>query len=323
MKRTLACGLLTALAAVANAAVERDPRTGARLHSTVVVESLALSAPTTSGFHTLRIVYPAERGRFPLVVLSQGARSSPAMYARLAQHWAARGYVVLQPIPPELAPIGSDPRAPASRRLPASVDARIAEIAHTLGGLDQIEARVRPLRGRLDREHVALVGHSIGGLAALLAAGPKLAYAADGAPAETRVAGVDAVVLIGDPSRTGIVPPDAWRTLPQPALLATGSADQGEAPPGSRPGAVFALGQAAGPAARHELDVRGMDVCLGGVLCRAPPGTTADLAALGAIAESSAAFLDAYLRSDAEAAAWLRRDDPAGMANGRAKLRLR
>src|SRR5688572_11228525 len=189
MKRTLACAFFAAVATLTHAAAERDARTGAKLHSTHVVESLALSAPTTSGFHNVRIVYPADRGRFPLIVLSQGARSTPAMYTRLAQHWAARGYVVLQPVPPELAPIGSDPRAPASRRLPASVDARIAEIANTLGGLDQIEARVRPLRGRLDREHVALVGHSIGGLAALLAAGPKLAYAADGPPAETRVAG--------------------------------------------------------------------------------------------------------------------------------------
>ena len=146
MKRTLACASCAALATLAHAAAERDPRTGVKLHSTAVVESLALSAPTTSGFHNVRIVYPADRGRFPLIVLSQGARSTPGMYARLAQHWAARGYVVLQPVPPELAPIGSDPRAPASRRLPASVDARIAEIANTLRGLDQIEARVRPLR---------------------------------------------------------------------------------------------------------------------------------------------------------------------------------
>lgn len=323
MRRTLAGTLLAALAALAHAAAERDPRTGAKLRSTAVVESLALNAPTTSGFHNVRIVYPADRGRFPLVVLSQGARSTPGMYARLAQHWAARGYVVLQPVPPDLAPIASDPRAPAARRLPASVDARIAEIAHTLGGLDQIEARVRALRGRLDRDRIALVGHSIGGLAALLAAGPKLAYAADSAPAEVRVGGVDAVVLIGDPSRTGIVPPDAWRTLPQPSLLATGSADEGEAPGGTRPGAVFVLGQSSTSAARHELNVRGMDVCLGGVLCRAPPGTTADLAALTAIAESSAAFLDAYLRNDTQAAAWLRRESPADFANGRAKLMLR
>jgi predicted dienelactone hydrolase len=322
MKPTLAIALLVATATHV-AAAERDPRTGAKLHATAVVESIALSAPTTSGFHHLRIVYPTDRGRFPLIVLSQGARSAPGMYSRLANHWAARGYVVLQPVPPELAPIGSDPRSPAARRLPASIDARIAEIANTLAGLDQIEARVRALRGRFDRERIALAGHSIGALAALLAAGPRLTYAADGARVEARVAGVDAVVLIGDPSRTGIVPPDAWRTLEQPSLLATGTADEGEAPSGSRPSAVFALGQAAAPTARHELNVRGMDVCLGGVLCRAPPGTTADLAALAAIAESSTAFFDAYLRSDPKAAEWLRRDSAADFANGRAKLTLR
>ena len=94
-------------------------------------------------------------------------------------------------------------------------------------------------------------------------------------------------------------------------------------PSGSRPAAVFALGEPPPHAERFELDVRGMDICLGGVLCRAPPGTTADLAALAAIAESSAAFLDAYLRNDAESAAWLRRENPAGLANGRAKLAVR
>ena len=38
---------------------------------------------------------------------------------------------------------------------------------------------------------------------------------------------------------------------------------------------------------------------------------------------SGQAFLDAYLRNDGKAAAWLRRDSPADFANGRAKLTLR
>jgi len=291
--------------------------------STAVIESLALAAPTMSGMATVRIVHPTGRGRFPVVVLSQGALSTAAMYNRLAERWAARGYVVIQPIPPELAPIG-DPRAPAGRRLPGAVDARINDIRFMLGALDQVEARARALRGKLDRERVAIAGHSIGALAALLAAGPRLRYAADGGPLPPAEASIDAVVLIGDPSRTGIVPEDAWRTLEKPVLLATGTKDEGEAQAGSqRPQAVFALADPPAPAARHELFVRGMDVCLGGVLCRAPPGSTPDMAALSAIAEASSAFLDAYLRGDESAAEWLRRDSPPDFANGRAKLRLR
>jgi dienelactone hydrolase len=290
---------------------------------TAVIESLVLSAPTSSGTSSVRVSYPTGRGRFPVVVVSQGARSTAAMYARLAQRWAADGYVVIQLLPPDLAPIG-DPRSGAGRRLPGAVDARINDIRFSLAALGQVEERARPLRGKLDRDRIAVVGHSLGALAALLATGPKLRYVADGTAAPAGEAAIDAVVLIGDPSRTGIVPENAWLTLEKPVLLATGTNDEGEAQAGSpRLEAVFALGEPPTTAARHELFVRGMDVCLGGVLCRVAPGTTPDMAALSAIAETSSAFFAAYLRNDAPASQWLRRESPPDFANGRARLRLR
>ncbi|MGQ0836283.1 MAG: alpha/beta hydrolase family protein [Gammaproteobacteria bacterium] len=318
----LILGLTLAIGSTVHAdAAERDRRSGARLRATAVIESLALAAPTMSGVATVRITYPTARERYPIVVLSQGARSAPAMYARLAEYWAARGHVVIQPVPPELSPIGTDVRTGAARHLPGTVEARIADIRFILSALDQIESRARVLRGRLDRERIAVAGHSTGALATLLVAGPRLTYVADGSAPPPGEASIDAVVLVGDPSRTGIVPDDAWRALAKPSLLATGTNDEGEAPAsGQRPAVMFNVAGPATPAPRYELFVRGLDVCLGGLFCRAQPGTTPDLAALSAIAEATAAFFDAYLRNDAAAAEWLHRDSPADFANGRAKL---
>jgi hypothetical protein len=120
------------------------------------------------------------------------------------------------------------------------------------------------------------------------------------------------------------VPQGAWRMLDTPALLVTGTHDEGEAPAGTpRPTAVFALRGLPAPAPRHELYVLNMDSCLGGLLCRAPPGSTPDPAALSAISAATTAFLQAYLRADAGAAHWLNGEAPADLANGRARLTLR
>jgi predicted dienelactone hydrolase len=300
---------------------ERDPRTGERLMPVEIIESLALPA---SGAAALRITYPAVRRPFPVIVLSQGARSAPAMYESLARHWAARGHVVLQPLPPELSPIAADPQDRSAVRLPPTIQARIGDIRFTLGHLGELEARTSTLRGRLDHERIALAGHSIGALASLLAAGPHL-VPLDGAAADHATAGssataprIDAVILIGDPARSGIVPDGAWRTLDVPTLLVTGNLDEGEGPPGDRKAeTLFAMRQS-GAASLTELFVRGMDVCLGGLLCRMPPGTTPDPAAQAAIAEVSSAFLQVSLRRDADAAKWLADDAPADLANGRA-----
>jgi dienelactone hydrolase len=307
------------LLGVADAA-ERDPRTGERLLETATIESLAVPAPTMSGAAPVRITYPTSRGRYPIVVLSQGARSTPAMYARLAEHWAARGHVVIQPIPPELSPIAASPQNPGPSRVPATIEARMHDIRFVLGALEQIEVRSRVLKGRLDSDRIAAAGHSIGGLATLLAAGPRLVPSTGSATLSPEI---DAIMLIGDPSASGIVPDGAWRTLGKPTLLATGSSDEGELPAtGARPATIFTLDTSPGSAPRHELSVRGMDVCLGGLICRAAPGTTPDPAALLAVAETTSAFLRAYLKDDAKAESWLRSDAPADLANGRARLKV-
>lgn len=249
------------------------------------------------------------------------------MYESLARYWAARGYVVLQPVPPELSPIGVDLQDASALRLPPTIEARIGDIRFTLGHLDELEARTSALRGRLERGSIALAGHSIGALASLLAAGPHLARldsvaAAQPSGARSAALRIGAVILIGDPAHSGIVPFGAWRALDVPTLLVTGSLDEGEGPPGGRKAeSLFAIRQS-GTGPLSELFVRGMDVCFGGLLCRMPPGTTPDPAAQLAIAEVSSAFLQASLRRDADAAQWLAADASTELANGRATLKV-
>ena len=41
----------------------------------------------------LRITYPAENGRYPLIVFSHGASGSKDNYQPLVKHWVSHGYV--------------------------------------------------------------------------------------------------------------------------------------------------------------------------------------------------------------------------------------
>jgi alpha-beta hydrolase superfamily lysophospholipase len=97
------------------------------------------------------------RGRFPLVLFSHGLHGSPERYTPVAAAWASAGFVVALPAYPH-----------------TSVDARPyrrSDIVHQPADAAYVIAQVRrldtrrgdPLRGRIDGDRVAAVGHSAGG----------------------------------------------------------------------------------------------------------------------------------------------------------------
>lgn len=133
----------------------------------------ALGAAMTAG----RWEAPRAAGRFPLVVFQPGAAMAAADYRLLLEDLASRGYVVLA-----LNPDGSPP-ASAGRYAQAAAEmiaaAALARAGHSsLGDVDG---------------SVALIGHSLGGAAAVMAL--------------NRVAGAVAVNLDGDFGARTRVPP--------------------------------------------------------------------------------------------------------------------
>jgi dienelactone hydrolase len=128
----------------------------------------------------VRVSAPATGTGLPVIVFSHGFGMSMDGYAPLADHWAAQGFVVLQPthldsrtlgLPPE------DPRTPHIWRI------RIEDLKHVMDGLDTLEAAVPGLGGRIDRDRIAVAGHSWGAQSASTLLGARI-LDADGVPGE-------------------------------------------------------------------------------------------------------------------------------------------
>lgn len=129
----------------------------------------------------LRITAPVIGNDLPIVLLSHGHGPSlyiPSKdgYGPLANFLAERGFVVIQPSHAN-SKVAGLPAAAAGA--PLFARERTSELRAILDGLDEIEAAVPFLAGRLDREKVAAVGHSLGGQTVAFLLGARFTLDAD------------------------------------------------------------------------------------------------------------------------------------------------
>jgi predicted dienelactone hydrolase len=124
----------------------------------------------------LRVTAPVRGQKLPIVLLSHGFGPSHYIpskdgYAHLAQFWAERGLVVIQPTHASSRVGGLAADAPGA---PFFWRERVAEMRAILDGLSEIEAQAPAIAGRLDQERVAAAGHSFGGHTCSLLLGARL-----------------------------------------------------------------------------------------------------------------------------------------------------
>lgn len=113
----------------------------------------------------LRVTAPATGERLPIIVLSHGHGASNYLsstrgYAPLVDFYAAHGFVVIQPTHQDSKTLALDPTGPEG---PLFWRSRAHDLRFILDHLDPIEAAVPFLDGRLAKDRVAAVGHSLGG----------------------------------------------------------------------------------------------------------------------------------------------------------------
>ena len=153
---------------------------------------------------TVKVSAPATGSDLPVILLSHGHGPSNFVsslhgYGPLADFWAAHGFVVIQPTHLDSMTLGlrelDDPEAPVYWR------SRVGDMRHILDHLDQIEAVVPGLEGRLDRSRIAAAGHSMGALTVGMLCGQRVTDPVDGAEVDLADARVKAGVVMAPAGR--------------------------------------------------------------------------------------------------------------------------
>nr|WP_042183164.1 alpha/beta fold hydrolase [Kibdelosporangium sp. MJ126-NF4]CEL15224.1 FIG01043599: hypothetical protein [Kibdelosporangium sp. MJ126-NF4] len=162
------------------------------------VKPVVLPAPERGEDLQVRVSAPASGTGLPVVVFAHGFGQSMSSYDPLVDFWAGNGFVVIQPTFLDSQTLGitpADPRYPDIWRI------RVQDVVHVLDELDHLIAAVPGLSGRVDRDRIAVAGHSWGGQTVSMLLGARV-VGADGQPGPTMTdARVKAGVLL---ATTGI-----------------------------------------------------------------------------------------------------------------------
>ena len=164
---------------------------------------VVLSVPGRAVDLELKVSAPATGNELPLLLLSHGHGQSNFLsslhgYSPLADFYAAHGFVVIQPTHLDSKTLGLDPDGPEGALFWRS---RAEDMKRIVDHLDQIEAAVPGLSGRLDHSRIAAVGHSMGGHTVGMLAGMRVTDPKDGKEYDLSEPRITAKVLIAPPGK--------------------------------------------------------------------------------------------------------------------------
>jgi predicted dienelactone hydrolase len=260
---------------------------------------------------------PALAGPLPMVIFSHGAGGSSDTFPDLCRHWASHGYVVVNPTHGDSIKQRRERGEvfdPAKGNLAQQVVGRVnlferrGDVQLILDSIDQLEKETKL---SIDRERIAMAGHSAGALTTQTLAGVKF-FGPRGRGLGFAEPRLKAFILVSGQGLTmRAFREESWKDIKSPMLVIAGSEDRSpareETPEGRRhpfehasPGdkyLVYIEGATHGSYAGKDT-VR--------VLGEKPPknlGYITDVTAF-----STLAFLDAYLKDDKAARAYLASD---------------
>lgn len=303
------------------------------------VEAVTLTDAKRKKEIVVRVHYPDAKGPFPVIVFSHGFGAGKEAFGPISQHWASHGYVCIHPrhadarMGTKTADAGKEKSDKGTLRdrfgqgglgglnSPEKLADRVADVTAVLDALDQIETEIPALKDQLDRKRIGVGGHSYGACVSMLVGGATVEVGGKARSfADPRVKCVLPISAAGA-GEYGLTR-DSWKGFAVPALYVTGTKD---IRPGHEAGWRKEPFDGSPEGDKFFLIIDGANhVSFGG-----GPGV-GRLGALGGgrmesftplVKTSTVAFWDAYLKDDAKAKAFLKRDSGFN-AHARTKAKL-
>ena len=283
------------------------------------VETLTLPYEAQDKDLLVQVTYPkGQTDPAPLIVFSHGALCAKNTYSSIVNHWASHGYVVIEPTHLDSATLGKTQFMELGR----IADTRPGDMSLILDSLDDIEAAIPELTGKIDRSRIAASGHSMGAATAQRATGLDTRNAKGSVESLTDER-FDVALLLSAPGTMSNIPDDSWGEYEIPMMMSTGTKDITMTNKNRPEGWAWRLGSfnLTPRGDKYVLITQEMDHFLGGHICRPEGDSGPDDDALAIVGGTTTAFLDAYLKDDAAAKRFIKSNAVNNLSEGRAELK--
>lgn len=269
------------------------------------------------------LYYPATGETYPLLLFSHGNWSNKDSYDTVIRHWVSHGYAVIAPNHLDCCSALKGIFNSLRYGQLGLIEGRVQDLRRLLAALPAIERLHPAFAGKADPARLGITGHSFGAYSAQLFGGAT-AFDPDTERYQSyRDERARAIVALSPPGPMfDTITADSWRQLSTPTLVVTGTWDiQPSFWPDWRAHLMSWESAVAGD--QYALVTRGADHYLGNLICRPEREEAPQQDALQMMRIVTTAFLDAYLKDDAAAMAFMGSDQLGEVTAGFSELSRR